>query len=132
VSRLVEGNADGTLKGANTVTTETAAETAKNWSHYQTAIFDDVAQGRGNTVVLARAGTGKTTTILEALKHVPEGATALMVAFNKAIATEMKDRAPGNVDVSTLHSYGALAERLVVPMKPAVRVGATLRVKLSE
>ena len=41
------------------------------WSKQQTAIFDFFARGKGNLVVRARAGTGKTTTILEACGHAP-------------------------------------------------------------
>lgn len=76
------------------------------WNVYQTAIFANVAEGEGHTVVQARAGTGKTTTIVEALKHIPKGLGALLVAFNKKIATELQSRAPAGVQVSTLHSFG--------------------------
>ena len=89
-------------------------------SAQQQAIYTDVAQGRGHTVVLARAGTGKTTTILEAMRHVPQGKTTLVVAFNKAIAAEMSRRLEDRgvdcgfraaVNVRTLHSYGFSAIR---------------------
>lgn len=78
------------------------------WSDKQTAVFDDVENGKGNTVVLARAGCGKTTTILEALNRVPAGQKTLLVAFNKTIATEIQERLGDNAraTVSTLHSYG--------------------------
>jgi len=76
------------------------------WSTYQEAIFKNIAEGKGHTVVLARAGSGKTTTIMEGLKHVPPKKTVLMVAFNKKIADELSSRAPHGVEVATLHSYG--------------------------
>ncbi len=79
---------------------------ARDWSHYQSAIFADVATGTGHTVVIARAGSGKTSTIVEAFHHVPGGLSILMCAFNKNIATELATRAPGGVEVSTLHSLG--------------------------
>lgn len=85
------------------------------WSEYQRAIFDDVATGDGNTVVVARAGTGKTTTIVEALKHVPAGETCLLVAFNKSIARELGERTPPGVRVATLHSHGFSAVRREFP-----------------
>lgn len=85
--------------------------TEKRWNVYQTAIFRDVAEGEGHTVVQARAGTGKTTTIVEAFSHVPKGLSVLMVAFNKKIAEELQRRAPAGVHVSTLHSYGFSAIR---------------------
>jgi superfamily I DNA/RNA helicase len=85
------------------------------WSQYQETIFDNTAHGKGHTVVIARAGTGKTTTILEALKHVPAKCKSLLVAFNKAIATEMKERlteqGTTNAEARTLHSYGFSACR---------------------
>lgn len=80
--------------------------TERNWTQYQTAIFNNVATGTGHTVVSAVAGSGKTTTIVEALKHIPSGCSTLFVAFNKSIAEELKKRAPSGVEVSTLHSYG--------------------------
>jgi DNA helicase-2/ATP-dependent DNA helicase PcrA len=76
------------------------------WSSYQEAIFRNIAEGKGHTVVKARAGSGKTTTIMEGLKHVPPKKTVLMVAFNKKIAEELSSRAPNGVEVATLHSYG--------------------------
>lgn len=75
-------------------------------SAYQSAIWRDIAEGRGHTVVVARAGSGKTTTIMEGLKSVPKGLSSCMFAFNKAIAEELRDRAPRGVEVATLHSYG--------------------------
>lgn len=82
---------------------------ARVWSSFQMAIFDDVATGTWHTVVRARAGTGKTTTIVEALRHVPAGKSCLMVAFNKKIAEELTSRAPAGVQVKTLHGFGFCA-----------------------
>lgn len=76
------------------------------WSSYQEAIFANIATGKGHTVVLARAGSGKTTTIMEGLKHVPNKKSVLLAAFNRKIADELTSRAPVGVEVSTLHSYG--------------------------
>jgi superfamily I DNA/RNA helicase len=70
------------------------------WSNKQQAVFADVASGEGHTMVDAVAGSGKTTTILEAMKSVPAGKSVLFVAFNKSIATELAKRAPEGVDVS--------------------------------
>jgi len=76
------------------------------WSDYQKAIFKDIAKGQGHTVVVARAGSGKTSTIVEGFKYVPRGKKVLMVAFNKSIADELKTKAPSYVDCVTLHSLG--------------------------
>lgn len=81
-------------------------DSAKIWSAYQLAVFENVNTGKGHTVIKAVAGSGKTTTIVEALGYIPEWCKTLFVAFNKSIAEELKKRAPRGVEVSTLHSYG--------------------------
>lgn len=78
----------------------------RNWSKFQKDIFRDINGGAGHTVVIARAGSGKTSTIVEGFKYLPKGKKTLMVAFNKSIAEELKQRAPSYVDVMTLHSLG--------------------------
>src|SRR3990172_3993029 len=64
----------------------------RTWSNQQLAIFDWFRNGTGHLVVRARAGTGKTTTILEGLNHAQES-KAVLVAFNKKIATELQQNA---------------------------------------
>jgi len=79
----------------------------RTWSKYQLAVFENVANGTGHTVVNAVAGSGKTTTIEAAVDYIPVGLKNLFVAFNKSIATELGRRLAGKpVEVSTLHSYG--------------------------
>jgi len=78
----------------------------REWSKYQKDIFRDVAKGTGHTVIIARAGTGKTTTAIESFKYIPRGKKSLMVAFNKSIADELRQRAPSYVDTFTLHALG--------------------------
>lgn len=76
------------------------------WSDQQQAIFNNFAQGKGNTVVTARAGTGKTTTILEGISYVKTG-KVLLAAFNKKIAEELKSRIKNpRAEAKTLHSIG--------------------------
>lgn len=72
---------------------------SRNWSAYQRAIFEFVAVGQGNAVVNAVAGSGKSTTIVEAMK-LAEGQT-IFLAFNKAIADELKRK---GVNGRTFHS----------------------------
>lgn len=81
------------------------------WDRYQRAVFDDLAQGQGHTVVLARAGSGKTTTIIAGLDHLPSWGTVLLTAFNKGVERELKARAPSHVRVRTLHGLGYSALR---------------------
>jgi hypothetical protein len=79
---------------------------AREWSGQQTAIFDWFENGEGNLVVRARAGTGKTTTILEAITYAPEQ-TILLAAFNKKIAEELKSKLKNpRAEAKTLHSLG--------------------------
>lgn len=82
------------------------ANPKRDWSDYQKAIFKDINSAADHTVVIARAGSGKTSTIVEGFKYLPKGKKTLMVAFNKSIADELKQRAPSYVDVMTLHSLG--------------------------
>jgi len=77
-----------------------------NWSVYQTAIFEEIENGTGNLVIEAVAGSGKTTTIVHGLEYTPKDAEVAFVAFNSHIAKELARRAPGHVEVSTLHSLG--------------------------
>lgn len=97
-----------TMDNTNVVDAIVLKETiSRNWSTYQLAVFANVANGSGHTVVNAVAGSGKTTTIEEATNHIPKGLSTLFVAFNKAIAVELGKRLQGRpVEVSTLHSYG--------------------------
>jgi DNA helicase-2/ATP-dependent DNA helicase PcrA len=78
----------------------------REWSDFQKDIFRDIAKATDHTVVIARAGSGKTSTIVEGFRYLPKGKKTLMVAFNKSIADELKQRAPSYVDVMTLHSLG--------------------------
>ena len=75
-------------------------------SQYQKDIFDFVQNGTGNGIIDAKAGSGKTSTIVKALEYIPNTASVLFVAFNKSIAMELKERAPKNVKACTLNSFG--------------------------
>jgi len=78
-------------------------------SSFQAAVYANVASGCGNTVVCARAGAGKTSTIMGALSSVPAGLTIALFAFGKPIAVELAARAPRGVEVKTLHAHGLSA-----------------------
>jgi DNA helicase-2/ATP-dependent DNA helicase PcrA len=73
---------------------------------YQQAVYDHIRNGQGNLIVEARAGSGKTSTIVQALQFLPKSRNVLFVAFNRHIAEELSARAPINVEVSTLNSFG--------------------------
>lgn len=74
-------------------------DTGTRWSSFQTSIFAFVETGHGNAIVEAVAGSGKSTTIVEAMKLVR--GLAIFLAFNKAIADELKKR---GVNARTFHS----------------------------
>lgn len=78
-------------------------------SQYQLDFYNWIRKGSGNALIRARAGSGKTTTILEGLKYISPNLTTLSLAFNKSIAEELKQRVPNYVDAMTVHSLGAKA-----------------------
>lgn len=77
-----------------------------SYSSFQLAIFDFVANGTGSAIVDAKAGSGKTTTIVAACSHIPQGKSVLFLAFNKAIVEELKTRLPVGVSVATYNAIG--------------------------
>ena len=74
------------------------------YSSYQNKVFDFIKEGQGHGIIEAVAGSGKTTTIVEALKLTT--GSALFLAFNKAIAIELGKKIPAHAQASTLHSAG--------------------------
>lgn len=90
-------------------------------------------------IVKARAGTGKTTTLIEGLKYMrgmpvsitpspqqqaiwdsmalsKDARTVCMTAFNSSIAKELKNRVPIGVEAKTLHGLGFYAFNRAFPM----------------
>ena len=84
-----------------------------------------VAQDEDVTLVLAGAGTGKTSVIVGKALYLVQGldvdpSQILVLAFNRKAAEEIRERLPGNlagVQVSTFHSFGrrVIAESEVAP-----------------
>lgn len=75
-------------------------------SKYQKDIYNWINTGSGNCIIQAVAGSGKTTTIIEATKLIPQDKESVFLAFNKSIANELKERLPENIRSCTLHSLG--------------------------
>lgn len=75
-------------------------------STYQENIYKWVSEGSGNAVVNAKAGSGKTTTAVNAVDRM--SGDVLMLAFNKKIATELQNRLVTmgypNASAATFHS----------------------------
>jgi DNA helicase-2/ATP-dependent DNA helicase PcrA len=82
-----------------------------NFTPEQHAIFTFVREGKANGIIDAVAGAGKTTTIIECARHIPETAVnVLFCAFNKSIQKEiaerLSERGLTNVVVKTVHALG--------------------------
>lgn len=84
----------------------------RNWSTYQKAIFKDIASGLGHTIIIARAGSAKTSSLVEGSRYIPKGKKSLFCAFNKSIQEELKSKLGSYIECSTLHSLGYRAIRL--------------------
>lgn len=90
--------------------TPSAAPPAFEYSPQQQAIMDAVDRVSSNLIIEARAGTGKTTTLLEICKRLGSG--AIFLAFNKAISTEISRKLADagldwkSVKSSTFHAVG--------------------------
>lgn len=98
-------------------------------SPQQTAIFTAITSSAGNLIIDACAGSGKTTTLVEALKLLPQRRDGCLVsqsiyflAFNKNIADTLSLRCPKHVSCSTFHSLGFRALKSITG--PKVKVEA--------
>jgi DNA helicase II / ATP-dependent DNA helicase PcrA len=78
------------------------------WSPLQETIFEFAANGTGNAVVEAVAGSGKSTTMVEAMNRVLHG-SKIFLAFNKHNADDLKAK---GVNARTFHSltYGPVTK----------------------
>jgi len=77
-------------------------------SKYQIDIWEFVVNGKGNGIIEAVAGSGKTSTIVDALSLIPSDKKVIYFAFNKAIVEELSKRVPQRqtLQVKTLHGFG--------------------------
>jgi DNA helicase II / ATP-dependent DNA helicase PcrA len=91
-------------------------------SPQQEAIIEVCRREACHLVIKALAGTGKTTTIVEALKVLPRGQKVAFVCFNKTIAMHLQTKVPPGVTAATLHSLGgrALSTHLRRPLRDLV------------
>ncbi len=98
-------------------------------SEHQIRVDDFVANGRGSAIVIAVAGSGKSTAIEYVLPSIPERSSVTILAFNKTIADELNvrlDRMRKSMgrdyrrfQAKTFHSLGvgAVAYRLGMPVR---------------
>ncbi len=93
------------------------SESPKKWSTYQEEIFAWAKNPVRHLMIKARAGTGKTTTIVELYKRLialyPNCSVQFM-AFNKKIVTELEERM---VPAMTMNSFGSRCISKFKPMK---------------
>lgn len=77
-----------------------------NWSDQQLAIFSHIEQCGKSLNIKARAGTGKSTVLVECANRTKN--RTLLCAFNKSIAEELGSKITGNphATAATLHSIG--------------------------
>lgn len=89
-------------------------------SPQQLLILDFVQRDHRSLIVEARAGSGKTSTLVLLSQHIPKTSLSLFLAFNKNIATELQSRLPSHIQAKTFHShaFGALQRNL--PKRPKV------------
>lgn len=106
------------LSGNKDVKVSTGVDLALG-SPQQIAIWKYLMEQPGNLLVIARAGTGKTYTMIEALKFLKSAGKlpkyTTFAAFNRAIGNELKLKVPEGVRAGTLHSLGFSACKYAWP-----------------
>ena len=76
-------------------------------SEYQIEIFKTIKKGVNNLIINASAGSSKTSTIVNAIRFIPDKKRILFVAFNKDIVEKIKNEVEHvNVKACTFHSLG--------------------------
>lgn len=100
-------NSLDTLLNTTATTVSASVSSSRSLTSEQSAWIEEVCSGRP-CFLSARAGTGKTTTIVEACKERASRGLSLpaVIAFNKRIAEELRTRLPAGTQVQTLHSLG--------------------------
>lgn len=83
----------------------------KNATPQQEAVIEWFRSGRGDLCVTARAGSGKSTTLLEGTLARPADTSAMLCAFGKRIADDLGERlqaanAGSYAKAKTLHGIG--------------------------
>lgn len=91
------------------------------FSKYQQDVFSATVATNSNIAVRSTAGSGKTTTVIEAAKMIPYGKTAIFVAFNKSIVEELRAKLPQGVECMTMHSIGYKAIANYYPGKTSLK-----------
>ncbi len=72
----------------------------------QKAFCEEILNESSNVILKAVAGSGKTTTMLQAIQQLKPGSGVLACAFNAKIAKELSEKLPGWVMTATLNALG--------------------------
>ena len=72
----------------------------------QERIFMFVKKRPENLLIKAFAGTGKTSTIIEAVKLLPKEKSIMFLAFNRHIKEELTQKLPEHVRCYTTYGLG--------------------------
>lgn len=77
-------------------------------SEYQKNILNELKNGSSNILVEAKAGSGKTSTLLLIAKEIfSKNKQCLFLSFSKSISEELKLKIPDRrCEIRTLHSLG--------------------------
>lgn len=77
------------------------------WNDEQSRIYEEIKTLSTNLLVNARAGSGKTTTLIECLNLLPQNVKILFLAFNRTIVDELSKRINNpSIEIATFHSMG--------------------------
>lgn len=83
----------------------------------QQAFVDEVRDSHENIALTAVAGSGKTSSLVQAAKGLDPDEKTIALAFNKIIATELSERMPKYVHCTTFNSLGHRAWQSYVGAK---------------
>lgn len=75
-------------------------------SAQQNTVYSTIINDTCNILIDAKAGSGKTTTLVGALKLVPSNKTKIFMAFNDHIVETLKEKLDNEIYASTFHALG--------------------------
>lgn len=94
----------------------------RQWSAQQQAVFDRIAEARGHSAVRARAGTGKTSVIVESIKRLLNAhpqRRVLVLAFNVRNRQELEAKLSGTNAIAW--TYNQLGFRFCTSAWPRIK-----------
>jgi DNA helicase-2/ATP-dependent DNA helicase PcrA len=89
-------------------------------SHRQAAIKDFILERAENLVVVADAGSGKTSTCVWTMGFLPKDKDIVFCCFNASIQRELAGKVPSHVQARTFHSLGFQAVKAHLGYTPEV------------